>query len=218
MNVNHGITDTGKLKTIEIDKYEPIPDKPGRCRAVGQASKQEIFDQLKDHLEYVGMLPDEYFIISTQQPEIIPENWRDFTCNVSYGGSEGIYLDISLNTASGSQSFITGKTLSEDVESFLNMSRAAAECNLMLNGNGSVKALPRDIAEYLHAIFVCRGDEEYKQKCLKAQLDLLTGGADETAEATSEADTEEAQPAMNIPENKNQNNAPAGSEEAAHGA
>ena len=38
MNVNHGITDTGKLKTIEIDKYEPIPDKPGRCRAVGQAS------------------------------------------------------------------------------------------------------------------------------------------------------------------------------------
>ena len=40
MNVNHGITDTGKLKTIEIDKYEPIPDKPGRCRAVGQASKQ----------------------------------------------------------------------------------------------------------------------------------------------------------------------------------
>ena len=68
---------------------------------------------------------------------------------LSYGGSEGIYLDISLNTASGSQSFITGKTLSEDVESFLNMSRAAAECNLMLNGNGSVKALPRDIAEYL---------------------------------------------------------------------
>ena len=80
---------------------------------------------------------------------LIPDNWRDFTCNVSYGGSEGIYLDISLNTASGSQSFITGKTLSEDVESFLNMSRAAAECNIMLNGNGSVKALPRDIAEYL---------------------------------------------------------------------
>ena len=39
----------------------------------------------------------------------------------------------------------------------------------------------------LHAIFVCRGDEEYKQKCLKAQLDLLTGGADETAEATNAA-------------------------------
>lgn len=45
MNVNHGITDTGKLKTIEIDKYEPIPDKPGRCRAVGQASKHRIYTQ-----------------------------------------------------------------------------------------------------------------------------------------------------------------------------
>lgn len=56
MNVKHGITDTGKLKTIEIDKYEPIPDKPGMCRAVGQANKQEIFDQLKDHLEYVTSL------------------------------------------------------------------------------------------------------------------------------------------------------------------
>ena len=39
MNIKHGITDTGKLKTIDIDKYESIPDKPGRCRAVGQASK-----------------------------------------------------------------------------------------------------------------------------------------------------------------------------------
>lgn len=149
MNVNHGITDTGKLKTIEIDKYEPIPGLTGISREVGQASKQEIFDQLKDHLEYVGMLPDEYFMMSTQQPEIIPENWRDFSCNVSYGGSEGIYLDISLNTASGSQSFITGKTLSDDVESFLNMSRVAAECNLMLNGNGSLMPLPQDISEYL---------------------------------------------------------------------
>ena len=70
----------------------------------------------------------------------------------------------------------------------------------------------------LHAIFVCRGDDEYKQKCLKAQLDLLTGDADETSESTYEADTEEVQPDMNIPENKNPNNAPAGSEEAAHGA
>lgn len=160
MNIKHGITDTGKLKTIDIDKYESIPDKPGRCRAVGQASKQEIFDQLKDHLEYVGMLPDEYFLLSTQQPEIIPENWRDFTCNVSYGDSEGIYLDISLNTASGSQSFITGKTLSEDVESFLNMSRAAAECNLMLNGNGSLVALPQDISEYLEYMSENEDNEE----------------------------------------------------------
>lgn len=70
----------------------------------------------------------------------------------------------------------------------------------------------------LHAVFVTRGDEEYKQKCLKAQLELLTGGSDEIAEATFEAETEEVQPEMNIPENKNPNSAPAESEEAAHGA
>lgn len=163
MKANHGITETGKLKTIEIDKYEPIPDKPGRCRAIGQAGKQEIFEQLKDHLKYVGMLPDEYFLLSTQQPEFIPENWREFTCNVSYGGSEGIYLDILLNTPDGFQNFITGKTLSEDVESFLDMSRIAAECNLMLNGNGSLVELPQDISEYLEYISENEDKEDFSE-------------------------------------------------------
>ena len=149
MNTKHGITDTGKLKTIEIDKYESIPEKPGACREAGQASKHEVFEQLKNHLAYVGMLPNEYFLLSREAPESIPDNWRDFTCNVSFGGSEGIYLDISLNTVNGTQSFITGKTLSEGVEDFLNMSRIAAECNLMLNSNGCLMALPQDIEEYL---------------------------------------------------------------------
>lgn len=41
MNVNHGITDTGKLKTIEIDKYEPIPDSlDAAAQLVRQASRR----------------------------------------------------------------------------------------------------------------------------------------------------------------------------------
>ncbi len=172
MNTKHGITDTGKLKTIEIDKYESIPGKPGVCRAVGQASKQEVFDQLKEHLAYVGMLPDEYFLLSRETSESIPDNWRGFACNVSFGGSEGIYLDISLNTANGSQSFITGKTLSEGVEDFLNMSRVAAECNLMLNGNGCLMALPQDIAECLEHNLAGR-IEKYDLNIDFAKLDYI---------------------------------------------
>lgn len=64
----------------------------------------------------------------------------------------------------------------------------------------------------LHAIFVTRGDEEYKQECLKAQLELLTGTAEETLEDTDESITEE-EPEINNPENIN----PAESE-VTHGA
>lgn len=49
----------------------------------------------------------------------------------------------------------------------------------------------------LHAIFVSRGDEEYKQKCLKAQLNLLLGVEDD--ETTDEENTDIAEK-ENIPE------------------
>lgn len=42
----------------------------------------------------------------------------------------------------------------------------------------------------LHAIFVTRGNEEYKQKCLKAQLDLLTGNSEASSEASFDDNTE----------------------------
>lgn len=41
----------------------------------------------------------------------------------------------------------------------------------------------------LHAVFVTRGDEEYKQKCLKAQLDLLNGEDKPNPDDTDESDT-----------------------------
>lgn len=41
----------------------------------------------------------------------------------------------------------------------------------------------------LHAIFVTRGNEEYKQKCLKAQLDLLTGEDQPNPDDPDESDT-----------------------------
>ncbi len=171
MNVKHGITDNGKLKTIEIDKYEKNPSNPIYVRKTGQISYQEAFDQLKDHLEYVGMLPDEYFLLSNEidSSAPIPEDWRGFNSTAEFGESEGIYMDIVLDVAGKKQSFATGKTLSEDVESFLNMSRAAAECNLMLNGNGSLMALPQDIVEYLEYL---NEDKDYSTENESDEMEL----------------------------------------------
>ncbi|MGN0679264.1 MAG: Flp pilus assembly protein CpaB [Oscillospiraceae bacterium] len=45
----------------------------------------------------------------------------------------------------------------------------------------------------LHAVFVTRGDEEYKQKCLKAQLDLLSGENEENPDTPNESDINESE-------------------------
>lgn len=63
----------------------------------------------------------------------------------------------------------------------------------------------------LHAIFVSRGDEEYKQECLKAQLELLTGEAEtnESGEADRSYESEEPEVIPEQPIN------PAGNKEGA---
>ena len=65
----------------------------------------------------------------------------------------------------------------------------------------------------LHAIFVTRGDEEYKQKCLKAQLELLTGAVDETSETADEAFTAEEELEINTSAKEKQEES-----EVTHGA
>lgn len=165
--VNHGITENHRLKTIDIDKYEPDPKKPIHCRPTGQISYQEAFDQLKDHLDYVGMLPKEYFQLSAfvKDPSApVPENWRGFNSVVMFGGSEGICLEIYLNTDNSAQSFATGKTLDSSTESFIWLSRIAAECNLMLNGNGCEMYLPDDVEKFLEDKARLEAEEAYRQE------------------------------------------------------
>lgn len=155
-----GVTPDKKMKTIGIDRYVPQEDNAYAARVAGQLTYREVFDQLKAHLKYVEMLPDEYFDLS---PEInpddhIPKDWRGFRLNTAFGGSEGIYIDISLDTDHGTTDFATGKTLKDSTEDFIQMSRIAAECDLMLNGNGCVCELPRDVRELLKERSIVHGN------------------------------------------------------------
>ncbi|MGN0678336.1 MAG: hypothetical protein ACI4JS_01610, partial [Oscillospiraceae bacterium] len=146
-----GVTPDRKMQTIGIDRYIHQPDNPYTVRITGQLTYGEVFDMLKSHLEHVNMLPDEYFILSSQLDpnEHIPKDWRSFSFKTSFGGSEGIYIDISLETDKGNQEFATAKTLKSSTEDFLRMCRIAAECDLMLNGNGLVCELPKDVRDTL---------------------------------------------------------------------
>lgn len=132
-----------EIKTIESDRYEKAEDGI-HVKYVGMIKAQDAFDQLKAHLEKVGLLPDEYFNLNdwkwkgeTELPCYIRAS-----CDVNWGGSEGIYLDISLLHRENNEikyfSFATGKTLGETGDDFLRMSRIAAECSMMLNGRGSI--------------------------------------------------------------------------------
>lgn len=131
------------IPTIESEKWVPHPEKKGVLQFAGMRTYGEVFKELEAHLEEMGMMPDEYFLPSytfrNQDNEPLPQ-FNKAICSVNFGGSEGIYLDISLACYNHGESeyisFATGKTLSDDVEAYYKMSMIGAECSLMLNGRG----------------------------------------------------------------------------------
>lgn len=131
-----------KIETFELDRWSE-PDEQHRVKHIGMADAKETFDKLKAHLEQQGMLPDEYFLFSGEYGHMTGElpNFEEAVCIPNFGGSEGIYLDISLavRDEAGKQHFkrfATGKTLGESADDYFKMFRIAAECSLMLNGRG----------------------------------------------------------------------------------
>lgn len=155
-----GVTPDKKMKTIEIDRYINQQDDPYVARVFGQLTYKEVFERLKSHLEYVEMLPDQYFNLSLDinPDEHIPKDWRSFNFNTAFGAPNGINIDISLNTEHGNIDFAFGRMEKDGIEDFLRMCRIAAECDLMLNGNGSVFELPEDVRNMLKERSIIHGN------------------------------------------------------------
>lgn len=142
-----------KLQTIECDKYEKMEDNI-HVRRVGMITGREAFNLLSTHLENVSLLPDEYFspsVFSNLDTEL--PDFRDAICHTNWGGSEGIYIDITLRYIEDGQTkyypFATGKTLESNGDAFLKMSRIAAECSMMLNGRGCMVRVSENAYENL---------------------------------------------------------------------
>lgn len=85
------------MNIIELDRWEPSPEEPGRLQYAGQRTAQEVFEELRYRLESMGYLPDEYFLLDSEwdNGREIPED-ADIFCATDYGGSEGVYLDVYL--------------------------------------------------------------------------------------------------------------------------
>ena len=106
------------MKTIDLELWEPDPEKPGIMKYVGQPVAKEVFEELRSRLEAAGMMPDEYFLLNLlwEDGRIIPKGAFLF-CSTDYGESEGIYVDVYLKWFQEGhpviESFATGKTLGE---------------------------------------------------------------------------------------------------------
>ena len=106
------------MEPIELSRREPFPENPRQMQYAGQRTAQEVFEELKHRLEGMGYLPDEYFLMNRdwENGREIPRG-ADIFCTTDYGGSEGVYLDVSLqwyeNDRTVTRNFITGKTLGE---------------------------------------------------------------------------------------------------------
>ena len=132
-----------EIHTLKTAFYERAEDGI-HLKLVGMMKAEDAFRALKNHLESVGLLPDEYFSGGLyDKKQELPKNYEAI-CNTNWGGSEGIYIDISLlyrDDDSGELKFFklaTGKTLGQSGDDFVLMSRIAAECSMMLNGYGTI--------------------------------------------------------------------------------
>ncbi len=168
-----GIIDKEKMHGIDWQIYEMLDDGI-HVKLVGTKTYQQIFDELNEHLKAVGFVPDEYFELApyiSDPDKQIPLDTNGFYANADWGESEGIYIDIWFNSGNKQVAFAIGKTLSEDIESYLKMSRIAAECQLMLNGglmnipedtkNRLFPAEPRSNAGYTIVDSVTANGREY---------------------------------------------------------
>ena len=85
------------MKIIETERWVPSKEDPSRSEYIGQRTGQEVFEELRQQLENLGCLPDEYFLLDQrwENGREIPEG-ADIFCTTDYGASEGIYLDVYL--------------------------------------------------------------------------------------------------------------------------
>ena len=119
-----------KIKSIEVDKWSE-PDENHRVKHLGMITRGEAFEQLKAHLESKGLLPDEYFLpgMDGKLEDELPD-YDIAECVPNFGGSEGIYLDITLIYVEKGKvhrdRFATGKTLEESADAFFRMSQIGA--------------------------------------------------------------------------------------------
>jgi len=130
------------MNVIELQYSEYV----GAELVVRQRPADEVFAELKQRLESIGYLPDEYFLLDKdwENGRLIPLD-ADICCETDYGGNEGIYLDVYLTwreegTDEQRAHYITGKTLGESGTDLDRMFLTAAAITKAFHGENAQHA------------------------------------------------------------------------------
>lgn len=86
---------TTTFPRIEIELYEPVPDKPGYSRVRARITTQQLADRVNRVLNEAGLRPDEYGMRTlgiAGDKQIPPYRW--IACYAVTGGSEGWYIHV----------------------------------------------------------------------------------------------------------------------------
>ena len=143
------------MPIIETEIWKRSPDNPRALIFDSQRVALDIFNELETHLKTEGRMPDEYFLFDARG------SWKDgalfprdaqVLCSVNYGGSEGVWLDISVqyekevyeysreNGVLGwhkrtvIEPFATGKTLGETIDDLDKMNLVASSVTAAFYG------------------------------------------------------------------------------------
>ena len=134
------------MNVIELERWKPSSDDPRKLEYAGQRKAEEVFQELKHRLEGMGYLPDEYFLLNSgwKNGREIPKE-ADIVCTTDYGGSEGVYLDVSLKWCDEKQktitkNFITGKTLGQSGDDLDRMFLISSTITKAFHGDCAIHA------------------------------------------------------------------------------
>ena len=148
------------LKQIELELWEPNPDKHAYLRFVGCRKAKEVFNELYAELQRLDLVPDEYFTMffRIEENTLVPKDAR-VVAYANWGGSEGIYIDVDLIGKDEALHLATGKTLSESTEAFDRMQYIAGVIYKMFTSPGfsaselTIKSEMTNAEEKLNAVF-----------------------------------------------------------------
>lgn len=144
------------MEPIEMEIWRPMKDDPRYAEFIGTRSASEVFEELKQRLDGMGLLPDEYFELAPEWTEgkLLPRD-AGFFITTDYGTSEGIYLDAYLkwfeNDNSVTRSFFTGKTLGETGYDLDRMHLIASAITKAFHGEGWHNELAKGAILHLNA-------------------------------------------------------------------
>lgn len=108
---------------IETQIWEEHPERKGMVRYVGQRKMSEVFAELETFLQKENIYPDEYLLLSNEDPDAeFPKG--DIRCYAQWGGSEGIYIELEVLVGATKDApakwvnIASGKTLAQSGEAY----------------------------------------------------------------------------------------------------